>query len=135
VSRDRVPHRPFLIVAQPSLFDPTRGGHVLWVYAHVPHGWRGDLTEAVEARIEAFAPGFGDTVLARTATGPAAIAAHNPNYAGGDIGGGRPIVPRHPYATGDPAVFYCSAATPPGPGVHGMCGYHAARRALRRLTG
>ncbi|GDY29014.1 dehydrogenase [Gandjariella thermophila] len=138
------PQPPFLIAAQPSLFDPTRapeGRHVLWVYAHVPNGWRGDLTEAVERQIERFAPGFRDTVLARTISGPAEVAARNPNNVGGDIAVGRcdqlrlmfrPMLARVPYATGNPAIYLCSSATPPGPGVHGMCGYHAAGAALRR---
>lgn len=139
--------RPFLITAQPSLFDPTRapeGRHVFWAYAHVPNGWRGDLTDAVEAQLERAAPGFRDLVLARAVRGPAELAATNPNYVGGDIACGsfsgtqtllRPTARPVPYSTPDPAVYLCSAATPPGPGVHGMCGYHAARIALARRFG
>lgn len=138
---------PFLITSQPSVFDPSRapaGKHVFWVYAHVPNGWRGDATGAVEAQIERFAPGFSDLVLARSVAGPADLEAYNPNYLGGDIACGdcsglkalfRPVVTCNPYATGDPAVYLCSSATPPGPGVHGMCGYHAACTALQRVGG
>jgi phytoene dehydrogenase-like protein len=141
------PRVPFLIAAQPTLVDPSRapaGRHVLWVYGHVPYGWRGDATAAIEAQIERFAPGFADLILARSAAGPAEIEARNPCNVGGDIAAGacdrlrlllRPTISRVPYATPDPRVFLCSAATPPGPGVHGMCGYHAARAALRRVFG
>jgi phytoene dehydrogenase-like protein len=143
------PRIPFLVTAQPSLVDPSRaprGSQVFWVYAHVPQGWRGDLTAQVEAQIERFAPGFRDLVLLRLTTGPPQLAARNPNNVGGDIIGGRsdagrlalrpePTRLRAPYATANPAVYLCSSATPPGPGVHGMCGYHAARLALRRVFG
>jgi phytoene dehydrogenase-like protein len=117
---------------------------VLWVYGHVPNGWQGDLTKAIESQLERFAPGFRDLVLARCIAGPAELEARNPNNRGGDIDGGRfdwrqaffrPVVARIPYATSDPAVYLCSSATPPGAGVHGMCGYHAARVALRRVFG
>lgn len=143
----RRPHRPFLIVAQPGLFDDSRapqGKQVLWVYAHVPAGWTGDLTAEVESQLDRFAPGFRDLVLARSTRGPAAVEAANPNYVGGDIACGRfsgtqtlfrPVVARIPYATTDPTVYLCSSATPPGPGVHGMCGYHAANVVLRRRFG
>ena len=141
------PQPPFLITAQPSLFDDRRapaGSHVFWVYAQVPNGWRGDLTPAIEQQVERFAPGFRDLVLARTTTTPAEIAAGNPNNVSGDIAGGRcdglrlllrPVPVPVPYATPDPAIYLCSSATPPGPGVHGMCGYHAASAALRRVFG
>lgn len=141
----RAPEVPFVLTAQPSLFDPTRapeGRHVFWAYGHVPNGWGGDLTAAVERQIERFAPGFTDRVLARAVAGPAELAARNPNYVGGDIGCGsaaglrlliRPELRRVPYATSDPAVFLCSQAAPPGPGVHGMSGFHAARAALASL--
>ena len=141
------PQPPFLITAQPSLFDDRRapaGSHVFWVYAQVPNGWRGDLVPAVEEQVERFAPGFRDLVLARTTTTPAEIEAGNPNNVGGDIAGGRcdglrlllrPVPVPVPYATPDPAIYLCSSATPPGPGVHGMCGYHAAGAALRRVFG
>ena len=143
----KVPAPPFLITAQPSLVDPTRapeGRHTFWAYAHVPHGWAGDLTDAVERQLERFAPGFRDTVLARRVSRPADLRADNANYVGGDIAVGsaaglrlllRPRATVTPYATPDPTVFLCSAATPPGPGVHGMCGYHAARVALKRRFG
>lgn len=139
------PRPPFLIAAQPSLFDPGRapaGSHVFWVYAQVPNGWHGDLVPAVEDQIERFAPGFRDLVLGRAIAAPADIEAANPNNVGGDIAGGRcdglrlllrPAPFPVPYATPDPAVYLCSSATPPGPGVHGMCGYHAASAALRRV--
>jgi phytoene dehydrogenase-like protein len=143
--RGTAPAPPFLITAQPGLFDPERapaGSQVFWVYAQVPHGWRGDLTGAIENQIERFAPGFGGLVLARAVTTPASLQARNPNNVGGDIAGGRcdqlrllvrPTPLPVPYATPDPRIFLCSSATPPGPGVHGMCGYHAARTALRRV--
>jgi phytoene dehydrogenase-like protein len=147
VHAGRVPDPPFLITAQPTVVDPTRapdGAHVFWVYAHVPGGYAGDLTDAVERRIEQFAPGFRDVVRARHVAGPADLEAGNANYVGGDIACGsaaglrlvaRPHLRRTPYSTPDPAVYLCSSATPPGPGVHGMCGYHAARIALRRRFG
>jgi phytoene dehydrogenase-like protein len=147
VTSGRPPIAPFLVTAQPSLFDPTRappGRHVFWVYGHVPNGWSGDLTPAIEQQLERFAPGFRDVVLARATAGPSEIEARNPNNVGGDIAGGafaglqalfRPVLARTPYATPDPAIYLCSSATPPGPGVHGMCGYHAARTALGRVFG
>jgi phytoene dehydrogenase-like protein len=145
--RGTAPRPPFLITAQPSLFDDGRapaGSHVFWVYAQVPNGWGGDLVPAIEAQIGRFAPGFRDVVLARTVTSPAGIEAGNPNNVGGDIAGGRcdrlrlllrpvPVPLPVPYATPDPAIYLCSSATPPGPGVHGMCGFHAASAALRRV--
>jgi phytoene dehydrogenase-like protein len=141
----RLSERPFLIVAQPSLIDPTRapqGRHTAWGYAHVPAGSSADALPAIEAQIERFAPGFRDVILARHVMNPAAFEAHNPNYIGGDIVGGvqdlaqlyhRPVGFLNPYATPAPDIFLCSASTPPGAGVHGMCGFHAARAALRRL--
>ncbi|MFH8788223.1 phytoene desaturase family protein [Streptomyces roseoverticillatus] len=141
----RDPSVPFLITAQPSLADPTRapeGKHTFWVYGHVPSGWEGDATEVIERQIERFAPGFRDLVLARATAGPPQLAARNANYVGGDFAIGsvaglrliiRPKLARVPYATAHPAVFLCSSATPPGPGVHGMCGHHAAKAVWRRL--
>jgi phytoene dehydrogenase-like protein len=138
--------RPLVIVAQQSLFDATRapaGSHTLWAYAHVPHGFDGDATSAIEDQIERFAPGFRDTVMERHTRGPAALEAGNPNLVGGDIAGGavtglqaifRPMVRVTPYATPNPRIYLCSSATPPGAGVHGMCGYLAARVALRRMS-
>jgi phytoene dehydrogenase-like protein len=143
VARGRHAARPFVLVAQQSLFDPTRapaGMHTLWAYCHVPNGSAVDMTAAIEAQIERFAPGFGDVVLARSVRGPAALEAENPNYVGGDINGGaadlrqvlgRPVLRLSPYATPNPRFFLCSSSTPPGGGVHGMCGHHAARAALR----
>ena len=145
--RGAAPDPPFLITAQPSLFDSSRApaaSHVFWVYAQVPNGWRGDLTGAIENQIERFAPGFRDLVLARAVTTPADQEARNPNNAGGDIAGGRcdglrlllrPTPAPVPYVTPNPGIYLCSSATPPGPGVHGMCGYHAAAAALRRVFG
>ncbi|MFI1962932.1 phytoene desaturase family protein [Streptomyces pathocidini] len=141
----RPPEAPFLITAQPTLMDPTRapeGKHTFWAYGHVPNGWRGDATELIERQIERFAPGFSDLVLGRAVAGPPELAARNANYVGGDIACGafaglqsilRPKLARVPYATAHPAVFLCSSATSPGPGVHGMCGHLAARAVWRRL--
>jgi phytoene dehydrogenase-like protein len=143
VAARRHPERPFVLVGQQSLADPGRapaGRHTLWAYCHVPSGSDRDMTAGVEGQIERFAPGFRDVVLARRATGPAALEARNPNMVGGDINGGaadlvqmlaRPMARRVPYATPDERLFLCSASTPPGGGVHGMCGWHAARAALR----
>nr|P06108.1 RecName: Full=Protein p49 [Streptomyces lividans]CAA68336.1 unnamed protein product [Streptomyces lividans] len=142
---DRAPERPFLITVQPSVADPTRapaGKHVFWAYGHVPNGWNGDLTDAMERQLERFAPGFRDRVLARATAGPAELAARNANYVGGDISSGavsglqlllRPKISLFPYSTPHPAVFICSSATPPGPGVHGMSGHNAAKAVWRRL--
>jgi len=136
---------PSVILAQQSLFDPTRapaGRHTAWAYCHVPNGAPADMTAAIEAQVERFAPGFRERILARSAMGPAAMQAHNPNYVGGDINGGaadlrqlftRPLASRTPYGTPLPGVFLCSSSTPPGGGVHGLCGFHAAAAALRRL--
>jgi phytoene dehydrogenase-like protein len=136
--------RPYVLVAQQSLVDPGRapeGCHTLWAYCHVPNGSTVDMTAAIERQLERFAPGFSELVLARAARGPAALEADNPNYIGGDINGGlanlrqvlaRPVLRANPYATPNPRLFLCSSSTPPGGGVHGMCGYHAARAVLRR---
>lgn len=141
----RAPSVPFLITSQPTLTDPTRapeGKHTFWVYGHVPHGWEGDATDAVERQLERFAPGFRDLVLARAVAGPPQLAARNANYVGGDICAGsaaglglviRPKLTRVPYTTAHPAVFLCSQSAPPGPGVHGMSGHHAARAVWSRL--
>ena len=135
---------PFVILAQPSLFDDTRapaGRHTAWAYCHVPHGSTLDVSEHMERQIERFAPGFRDRILARHVMAPAALEHYNANYVGGDISGGvqdlrqlftRPAVRWTPYATPDKRLFICSASTPPGGGVHGMSGYFAARAALRR---
>lgn len=138
----RVPERPFVLLAQQSLFDRTRapeGKHTGWAYCHVPHGSDRDITERIEAQVERFAPGFRDCILARSVLGPAGLHALNANHIGGDIAGGantlaqtlaRPFPRRDPYAIPIPGVYLCSSSTPPGGGVHGMCGYHAARSAL-----
>lgn len=139
--RDEVAERPFVIVTQPSLFDPSRapaGKHTAWGYCHVPNGSPADMTNRIEAQVERFAPGFRDCIMARAVRAPPAIEAANANLVGGDVGGGsnelmnlifRPTWRR--YATPVPGVFLCSAATPPGGGAHGMCGYHAVRAALQ----
>lgn len=143
--RGRLPERPFVLVAQQYLCDPGRSVgdvHPVWAYAHVPNGYPGDATEVVLDQIERFAPGLRDRIVARHAISPAGFEAYNANYVGGDIATGasdprqmvlRPRASLHPYDTGIPGMYLCSAATPPGAGVHGMCGYHAARRALRYL--
>lgn len=137
--------KPFVLVAQPSLFDATRapaGKHTLWAYCHVPHGSTFDMTERVERQIERFAPGFGERVLARHVMPPAALERHNANLVGGDINGGaqdirqlftRPVLRFNPYRTPVKGLYICSSSTPPGGGVHGMCGYHAARSALKDI--
>jgi phytoene dehydrogenase-like protein len=133
--------RPYVLFAQPSLFDPSRapaGKHTAWGYCHVPNGYSGDMTAAIESQVERFAPGFRDCILARSVMGPAALERHNANIIGGDIGGGamdlsqlvlRPTA--RLYRTPLSRVYLCSSSTPPGPGVHGMCGYWAAETALR----
>ncbi|HTX77016.1 MAG TPA: NAD(P)/FAD-dependent oxidoreductase [Terracidiphilus sp.] len=135
--------RPFVLVTQPSLFDTTRapaGKHTAWVYCHVPNGASEDRTQAIEDQIERFAPGFRDCVLARRVWAPADLQSTDANLVGGDVNGGafnlRQIVFRpnlRGYRTGTPGLYLCSASTPPGGGVHGMCGYNAARAALRDL--
>ncbi|GAB4012227.1 NAD(P)/FAD-dependent oxidoreductase [Spirosoma sp. KCTC 42546] len=141
------PDRPYILLAQQSLFDPTRapaGKHTAWAYCHVPNGSTLDRTDAIEKQVERFAPGFRDRILARHTMNTAQVEAWNPNYVGGDINGGiidigqlytRPTIGLTPYQTSVPGVFICSSATPPGGGVHGMCGYHAARVALREGFG
>ena len=137
------PERPHVLVAQQSLFDPTRapaGKHTVWAYCHVPSGSTHDMTERIEAQIERFAPGFRERILARHAFSAAQMEAYNPNYIGGDINGGvqdlrqlftRPTIQPVPYATPDRRIFICSSSTPPGGAVHGMCGYLAAQTALQ----
>lgn len=140
--RGEVAERPFVLLTQPSLFDPSRapvGQHTAWGYCHVPPGSSEDMTARIEAQVERFAPGFREVIVARAIRGPSTLEASNPNYVGGDISGGantllnlvlRPTWRR--YGTPDSSVYLCSAATPPGGGVHGMCGFHAAERALGR---
>jgi len=138
----RVSNRPYVLVVQPSRFDKTRaapGREVLWAYCHVPNGATADMTDVIERQIERFAPGFRDCIEMRHPTGPADLERRNANLVGGDIGGGagdlrqiiaRPVLSLNPYATPIDGVYLCSSSTPPGIGVHGMCGYHAARAAL-----
>jgi phytoene dehydrogenase-like protein len=137
--------RPFVLLAQQSLFDETRapqGKHTGWAYCHVPNGSRQDMTSIIEKQVERFAPGFRERILARHVMDPVQMEAYNPNYIGGDINGGnldirqlftRPALRRSPYRTSAKGIYLCSASTPPGGGVHGMCGYHAARRALKDI--
>jgi phytoene dehydrogenase-like protein len=146
VARDEHPDLPFVILTQPSRFDPSRapaGRHTAWAYCHVPHGSSRDMTGAIEDQVERFAPGFREIVLDHHAMDCAALEAHDENLVGGAITGGiqdlrqllfRPVPRLDPYATPHPRLFLCSASTPPGGGVHGMCGYHAARSVLRRLA-
>jgi phytoene dehydrogenase-like protein len=148
VRAGRVADRPFVLVAPPSNFDPSRapaGRTTVWAYCHVPNGSSEDASERILAQFERFAPGFRERILAMHVETPADLEARNANNVGGDITGGlqdlgqlftRPTIRLDPYATPDPALFLCSAATPPGGGVHGMCGLHAAESALRhRLRG
>ena len=148
VARARHPERPFVLTSQPSRFDTTRapaGKHTFWAYCHVPHGSTVDMTDAIERQIERFAPGFRDLVLARHTMFPADLERHNANIVGGDVSGGshgglqlvaRPWPTTHPYRLSIEGMnaFLCSASTPPGAGVHGMCGWWAAQSALKRLA-
>lgn len=139
----RHPDRPFVLVGQQSVIDPSRtpgDGHTLWAYCHVPNGSDVDMSEQIERQIERFAPGFRETILARHKAGPSWFESYNHSLIGGDIGGGdaggrqllaRPTWSPHPYRTPNPRLFLCSAATPPGAGVHGMSGFHAATDALK----
>ena len=141
--RGKHAERPFVLLAQQSLFDPSRapdGKHTAWAYCHVPNGSAVDMTDRIEMQIERFAPGFRDRVIGRHAMGPPELQRYNANYVGGDINGGiqdvrqlftRPVARVVPYSTPLPGVYLCSSATPPGGGVHGMCGYWAALAALR----
>jgi phytoene dehydrogenase-like protein len=142
----RTSGRPFVLLAQPSLWDDTRapaGRHTAWAYCHVPNGADVDVTDAVEAQVERFAPGFRDMILARSALAPPQLESHNRNLVGGDLNGGlmdlrqlyaRPVARAVPYRTPRRGVYLCSASTPPGGGVHGMCGFAAAKVALRDLS-
>lgn len=144
VNDGRMPERPFVLVAQQYLADPSRSAgdvHPVWAYAHVPANYDGDATEAIIAQIERFAPGVRDRIVDTATTSPAQWEAYNPNYVGGDIGGGsndpfqllmRPRLSPQPYLIGD-GLYLCSASTPPGAGVHGMSGFHAASLAVDRL--
>ncbi|GHO97536.1 FAD-dependent oxidoreductase [Reticulibacter mediterranei] len=145
VTHNQHPEKPFVLLAQQSLFDETRtptGKHTAWAYCHVPHGSTFDMTERIEAQIERFAPGFRNRILARHSSDSAAMERYNANYIGGDISGGvqdiwqlftRPAIRPVPYTTSAKHIFLCSSSTPPGGGVHGMCGYFAAQTALRSV--
>jgi len=144
VWRGEHPHKPLVLLAQQSLFDPTRAPHgkqTVWAYCHVPHGSDQDMTGPIEDQIERFAPGFRDRVLARSTHTALEMEHYNSNYIGGDINGGvqdlrqlftRPVARWVPYSTPDKDIYLCSSSTPPGGGVHGMCGFHAAQAALKR---
>ncbi len=145
VGRGEHPAQPFVLLAQQSLFDQTRapqGKHTVWAYCHVPNGSQFDMSERILAQIERFAPGFRERILACHTTSTAEIERYNANYIGGDINGGvqdlrqlftRPTISLDPYVTSDQSLYICSSSTPPGGGVHGMCGYFAARSALKHL--
>ena len=145
VNRGRMPERPYVLVGQQYLADPGRSKgdlHPIWTYAHVPSGYEGDASEAILAQLERFAPGTRERIVATATRGPAEFEAMNANFVGGDILTGantpvqtllRPRIGPAPYSTGIPGVFVCSAATPPGPGAHGICGYNAAEAALRTM--
>ena len=144
-SQGKHPEQPFVLLAQQSLFDPSRapaGKHTAWAYCHVPNGSEADMTAAIEGQVERFAPGFRDLILARHVMNTAQMQAYNPNYIGGDINGGiidigqlftRPALRLSPYRTSAKGIYVCSSSTPPGGGVHGMCGFHAAKQALEDL--
>ncbi|QKZ11205.1 phytoene desaturase family protein [Spirosoma sp. KUDC1026] len=144
-SEGKHPDKPFVLLAQQSLFDDSRapaGKHTAWAYCHVPNGSTDDRTEVIERQIERFAPGFRELILARHTMNTQQVEAYNPNYIGGDINGGiiditqlytRPVITLAPYSTSAKGIYVCSSSTPPGGGVHGMCGFHAARRAIADL--
>ena len=146
VWRGEHPERPFVLMVQQSQLDPSRapaGKHTGYAYCHVPAGSTVDLTAVLEGQVERFAPGFRDRILARSERGPAQLESHNRNLVGGDLNGGlmdlrqlyaRPVAARNPYRTPREGVYLCSASTPPGGGVHGMCGYAAAKVALHDLS-
>ncbi len=143
----KISGKPFVLLAQHTLFDKTRaplGKHTAWAYCHVPNGSTADMTEHIENQIERFAPGFKDCILAKSTKNPAELEKHNANYIGGDINGGagiasqiftRPVTKINPYIIPSKGLYICSASTPPGGGVHGMCGFHAAKTVLRKEFG
>jgi phytoene dehydrogenase-like protein len=142
-SNGKIADKPFVLLAQQSLFDVSRapaGRHTAWAYCHVPNGSQVDMTQAIEKQVERFAPGFQETILAKNTMNTFQIQQYNPNYIGGDINGGilditqlftRPVIKLSPYRTSAKGIYICSSSTPPGGGVHGMCGYYAAKRALK----
>jgi phytoene dehydrogenase-like protein len=137
--------KPFVLLAQQGVYDASRapeGKQSLWGYCHVPHGSKQDMTEAIEKQIERFAPGFRERILARHTFNTEQLESYNPNYIGGDINGGiidwrqlftRPALKSSPYRTSTKGLYICSSSTPPGGGVHGMCGYHASERVFKDL--
>ena len=143
VQAGRHPERPYVLLSQPSLFDASRapdGIQAVWAYCHVPNGSTVDMTDRIEAQVERFAPGFRDRIIGRHAMDTVAVQAHGANYIGGDINGGiadfrqfvrRPTLGLHPWKTPIDKVYLCSSSTPPGGGVHGMCGWHAAQEVMR----
>ncbi|WP_411273141.1 phytoene desaturase family protein [Daejeonella sp.] len=144
-SRGQIVDKPFVLLAQQSLFDKSRapeGNHTAWAYCHVPNGSCVDMTAAIENQVERFAPGFKDQILAKHTMNTLEIEAYNPNYIGGDINGGvidlgqlfsRPVLRSSPYRTSAKGIYICSSSTPPGGGVHGMCGYYAAKQTLKDI--
>ncbi len=140
------PEKPFVLLTQPTLFDSERaphGKHVAWAYCHVPNGSHVDMTERIENQVERFAPGFRNRILARSVMPPALMEEYNPNYVGGDIAGGiqdffklfvKPLGRWQPYSTPVDGLYICSSSMPPGAGVHGMCGYYAAKKAIKEVT-
>jgi phytoene dehydrogenase-like protein len=147
ISEGKHADKPYVLLSQPSQFDKTRapqGKHTAWAYCHVPNGSQKDMTDIIENQIERFAPGFKDTILKRSTLNTRQMQEYNPNYIGGDVNGGlqnlaqlysRPVLSLSPYRTPDKGIYLCSASTPPGGGVHGLCGYHAARQVLKDLFG
>ncbi|WP_295716953.1 NAD(P)/FAD-dependent oxidoreductase [Mucilaginibacter sp.] len=141
------PDKPYVLLAQQSIFDKSRapeGKHTAWAYCHVPNGSDKDMTSIIERQVERFAPGFRDTILAKHTFNTAQLEQYNPNYIGGDINGGvidigqlftRPVLRASPYKTSAKGLYICSSSTPPGGGVHGMCGYHAGKKALSDIFG
>ncbi|WP_342646240.1 NAD(P)/FAD-dependent oxidoreductase [Mucilaginibacter sp. CSA2-8R] len=146
-SKGNHPEQPYVLFAQQSLFDNSRapkGKHTAWAYCHVPHGSEKDMTHIIESQVERFAPGFKQCIIARSTMNTRQMEEYNPNYMGGDINGGqldiaqlftRPALRWSPYRTSAKGVYICSSSTPPGGGVHGMCGYYAAKRALKEVFG
>jgi phytoene dehydrogenase-like protein len=144
VARGRAAERPYVLLVQPTVADPSRapaGRHIAWAYCHVPNGSTANMTGAIEDQVERFAPGFRDRILGRSVRNAPALEAYDANYIGGDINGGiqdirqllfRPVVRWNPYTTPNRGLYLCSSSTPPGGGVHGMSGMRAAREALRR---
>ena len=143
VNKGEISKTPYVMLAQQSLFDPSRspeGRHTAWGYCHVPHGSKADMADSIEKKIERYAPGFREVILARNTMSATAMEQYNPNYVGGDINGGvqdifqlytRPVVSLNPYRTSQRNIFICSSSTPPGGGVHGLCGYYAARDLIK----